>query len=184
MKRIRFKRDHCILYKWFFAIFLWTFVLTGAVEPARGEEDVITYPTIALESETINDWNNPVQKFAKTVRTQIRTAQGMLTTYTPTPEPEPTLEYVGDWTISFYCPCEICCGEWATGCTASGVLAQEWHTVATDQFPFGTQLYVEGLGNFVVEDTGVTGEWLDVFVNDHQEALDLGLQIRSVYIVR
>ena len=93
------------------------------------------------------------------------------------------LTYVGNWTISFYCSCELCCGEWATGCTASGVLATEWHTVATDMFPFGTELYVDGLGYFVVEDLGVSGEWLDVFVNDHQEALNLGLQYRDVYVV-
>ena len=96
---------------------------------------------------------------------------------------DPVLTYVGNWTISFYCPCELCCGEWATGCTASGVLATEWHTVATDMFPFGTELYVDGLGYFVVEDLGVSGEWLDVFVNDHQEALNLGLQYRDVYVV-
>lgn len=96
---------------------------------------------------------------------------------------DPILTYVGNWTISFYCPCSLCCGEWATGCTASGVAATEWHTVATDMFPFGTQLYVDGLGYFVVEDLGVSGEWLDVFVTDHQEALNLGLQYRDVYIV-
>ena len=96
---------------------------------------------------------------------------------------DPILTYVGNWTISFYCPGPCCCGEWATGCTASGVLATEWHTVATDMFPFGTELYVDGLGYFVVEDLGVSGEWLDVFVNDHQEALNLGLQYRDVYVV-
>ena len=96
---------------------------------------------------------------------------------------DPVLTYIGNWTITFYCPCEICCGQWATGCTASGVAATEWHTVATDMFPFGTELYVDGLGYFVVEDTGVSGEWLDVFVNDHQQALDLGMQTRDVYYV-
>ncbi len=96
---------------------------------------------------------------------------------------DPVLNYIGNWTITFYCPCELCCGVWATGCTASGVLATEWHTVATDMFPFGTELYVDGLGYFVVEDLGVTGEQLDVFVNDHETALNLGLQYRDVYIV-
>ena len=96
---------------------------------------------------------------------------------------DPVLTYCGDWTISFYCPCESCCGVWATGCTASGVTATPWHTVATDMFDFGTTLYVDGLGYFTVEDRGVSGEWLDVFVSDHSEALALGLQYRSVYIV-
>ena len=98
-------------------------------------------------------------------------------------ECDPVLTYVGNWTITFYCACSECCGDFATGCTASGVAATSWHTVATDQFPFGTELYVDGLGYFVVEDLGVSGEWLDVFVNDHQEALNLGLQYRDVYVV-
>lgn len=96
---------------------------------------------------------------------------------------DPVLTYVGNWTITFYCACSECCGDFATGCTASGVAATAWHTVATDQFPFGTELYVDGLGYFVVEDLGVSGEWLDVFVDGHQEALDLGMQTRDVYIV-
>lgn len=90
---------------------------------------------------------------------------------------------LGEWLITFYCPCETCCGPWATGCTASGVMATEWHTVATDQFDFGTQLYIEGLGYFVVEDRGVEGAHADVFVNDHQYALELGEQHREVYLV-
>lgn len=96
---------------------------------------------------------------------------------------EPSLTYLGNYTITFYCPCEICCGEWATGCTASGVMATEWHTVASGQFDFGTELYIEGLGNFVVEDRGVEGNHIDIFVNDHQQALDLGLQYRDVYLI-
>jgi len=96
---------------------------------------------------------------------------------------DPVLTCLGDWTISFYCPCEICCGQWATGCTASGVLATPWHTVATDGLEFGTVLYVDGLGYFTVEDRGTEYGWLDIYVGDHAAALDLGLQTRSVYIV-
>lgn len=94
------------------------------------------------------------------------------------------MEYLGDWTISFYCPCEICCGSWAYGATASGVMPTAWHTVATDGLEFGTILYVDGLGTFEVQDRGTEYGWLDVFVSDHGEALANGLQTRAVYIVR
>lgn len=94
------------------------------------------------------------------------------------------LTYLGNYQITFYCPCELCCGVWATGCTASGVLATEWHTVAAgEQFKFGTQLYIDGLGCFIVEDRGVEGDHIDVFVSDHNEALNLGLQYRDVYVM-
>ena len=97
---------------------------------------------------------------------------------------EPQMEHLGTWTISFYCPAECCCGQWAYGPTASGVMPTAWHTVATSGLEFGTQLYVDGLGYFVVEDRGTEYGWLDCFVNDHSEAVALGLQYRDVYIVR
>lgn len=95
---------------------------------------------------------------------------------------EPAID-LGAWKITFYCPCEECCGIGASGITASEVEAVPWHTVATDQFEFGTKLQIEGLGEFVVEDRGVYGEHIDVFVSDHQEALNLGEQTREVYLI-
>ena len=93
------------------------------------------------------------------------------------------MEYLGDWTISFYCPCSFCCGQWAGGATASGVMPSAWWTAATGDLPFGTIVYVDGLGTFEVQDRGTGYGWLDVFVGDHGEALANGLQYRSVYIV-
>jgi 3D (Asp-Asp-Asp) domain-containing protein len=57
-----------------------------------------------------------------------------------------------------------------------------WYTVASD-LPFGTILYIDGLGTFEVQDRGVGGAWIDVFVGSHEEALANGLQTRAVYIV-
>lgn len=94
----------------------------------------------------------------------------------------PDREYIGDWTISFYCNCEICCGQRSGGATASGVMPSAWWTAATGDLPFGTILYVDGLGTFEVQDRGTEYGWLDVFVSDHNEAINLGLQTRPVYI--
>ena len=99
-------------------------------------------------------------------------------------EAEPVMEYLGNWTVSFYCSCSECCGEWSGGPTASGVMPSAWWTAATADLPFGTVLYVDGLGEFEVQDRGTDYGWLDVFVGSHDEALSLGLQTRSVYIVR
>lgn len=93
-----------------------------------------------------------------------------------------SLTYLNTWTISFYCPC-VACTNSGNGITASGTYAQPWHTAATDGLEFGTTLYVDGLGYFVVEDRGTSYGWLDVFVADHNEALNLGLQSREVYLV-
>ena len=98
-------------------------------------------------------------------------------------EPEETgLIYLGEWTTTAYCPCEICCGQWATGCTASGVLATSNHTVACGILPFGTEIMIDGVV-YTVEDTGVDGEWIDIFFDSHEQALAYGMQIKSVYLV-
>ena len=91
--------------------------------------------------------------------------------------------YLGNWVITAYCPCEECCGSWAYGATASGVMPQAWHTVAVYDLPFGTEIYIDGLGTFTGEDRGVGEMWVDVFVDSHDEALAFGMQEREVYLV-
>lgn len=88
---------------------------------------------------------------------------------------------LGEWTVTAYCPCEICCGQWATGCTASGALAVPEHTVACGILPFGTRIVIDD-EIYTVEDTGVEGEWVDIFFASHEEALAYGMQIKEVYL--
>ena len=95
---------------------------------------------------------------------------------------DPVLTYLGEWTTTAYCPCEICCGVWATGCTASGVLATANHTVACGILPFGTKVVIDGV-IYTVEDTGVEGEWIDIFFDSHEEALNYGMQTKSIYLL-
>ena len=94
------------------------------------------------------------------------------------------MEYVGNWTISFYCNCSKCCGQWANGATAMGTTPTQGRTVACGSLPFGTRVYIEGWGEFIVEDRGVEGAWIDMYRNSHDECNQLGLQNRAVYIVR
>ena len=66
------------------------------------------------------------------------------------------------------------CGE-GHGITSSGAKVQPGVTVAADTsiLPYGTVVYIEGIGLRVVQDTGsaVVGNKLDVSVNTHAEAL-------------
>lgn len=93
-----------------------------------------------------------------------------------------------DWQtfeVSFYCSCALCCGS-ETGVTASGVGVQEGRTIAApSSIPFGTEVYIEGLGSYVVEDRGgyikntydENGNLIirvDVYVDSHQKALENG----------
>lgn len=91
------------------------------------------------------------------------------------------MEYIGDWTVTFYCTDHCCNGQY-TG-TASGAPLTPWRTAACTALPFGTVVYIEGVGQFVIEDTGVSGNWIDCCVDSHQQALDLGMRTAAVYIV-
>lgn len=98
---------------------------------------------------------------------------------------EKELTYLGTWTATAYCSCPVCCGEYATGYTASGTLATEGRTVACNILPFGTQLMIGG-NIYTVEDTGWSpyGEsWIDIFFDSHDSALAYGVREVEVYLV-
>ena len=94
-----------------------------------------------------------------------------------------SLIYLGEWASTGYCPNACCCGQWASGYTASGTLATEGRTVACGSLPMGTEIYIEGYGYRIVEDLGVEGEWVDIFYQDHASASAHGLQYVAVYLV-
>lgn len=78
--------------------------------------------------------------------------------------------------VTYYCPCTNCTPGY--GITASGVAPVAGRTLAADTsiFPIGTEVYIENVGWRVVEDTGsaIKGLRVDVYVDDHNEALQLG----------
>lgn len=94
-----------------------------------------------------------------------------LRAYIAPPEPEPEKIYLGLYWITGYDTCVQCCGK-SDGVTASGTYATAGRTVAaSSEFDFGTRLYVDGLGERVVEDRGgaIGGGRLDVVCADHDE---------------
>jgi 3D (Asp-Asp-Asp) domain-containing protein len=103
--------------------------------------------------------------------------------------------------VTAYCPCEICCGRFADGITASGepVTANGGAFVAADRglgLPFGSRVIVPGYANGrAVPVLDVMGrplnerarQWaprrLDVFFADHQAAIEWGVRELEVQII-
>lgn len=94
-------------------------------------------------------------------------------------------QYLGNYKLTFYCPCEICCGQWANGITATGTTATEGRTIAVDPtvIPYGTEVII-GDRVYVAEDCGgaIKGNRIDVYVDSHEEALSLGVQYADVFV--
>ena len=91
--------------------------------------------------------------------------------------------YLGSLWITGYDACVKCCGN-TSGITASGVKATTDHTVAMCRdYPFGTKIYIEGLGYYTVEDRGVGQGCVDVFCNNHDECARV-TGYRKVWLVK
>jgi len=113
-------------------------------------------------------------------------AAAMLTAASVTPACAGTDYYMGAYKITYYCACAKCCGK-TDGITATGTKATEGRTIGVNPkvIPYGSKVYIEGLGWYVAEDTGsIKGKHIDVYVSSHQRALQLGRQYRTVWVRR
>lgn len=95
---------------------------------------------------------------------------------------------IGQFDLSFYCPCEKCVGKKKIVRTASGTKPKANYTIAVDTriIPLGSILYIEGFGYFIAQDTGsaIKGNRIDIFVDSHQQALKLGRKKANVYLLK
>ena len=99
-------------------------------------------------------------------------------------------EPLGEFRLTAYCPCAKCCGKWANGITATGTTATEGRTVAVDPalIPYGatvTVYFADGASHsYTAEDCGggIKGNRLDIYFDDHQAALQFGVQSAMVYV--
>lgn len=97
-------------------------------------------------------------------------------------------KYIGTYQITYYCDeryePHICGG---SGVTASGARTEVGKTIAVDPLliPYGTEVYIEGIGYRVAQDTGgaINDNHIDVLVKTHSEALSLGTTYRDVWVL-
>jgi len=89
------------------------------------------------------------------------------------------VEYIGEWYCTAYCTekRKHICGT-GSGITASGEPVEAFNSVALNrhnlkQYPFGTKLYIEGVGVRTVMDTGggVRQKQIDCAVDTHYNAV-------------
>lgn len=88
-------------------------------------------------------------------------------------------ESMGAWKITAY---------YETGmATASGVYPEVNVTMAHNSLPFGTELYIEGLGFWTVQDRGPASmgtEWCDLYLGDYGTCVQFGEQHAEVWVVK
>ena len=89
--------------------------------------------------------------------------------------------------VTAYCSCTKCCGPKANKLTASGAIAKPNHTIAMSKnYPFGTEIEIEGMGIYIVEDRGsaITDNKIDIYFNSHSEALTFGVKTLKFRVIQ
>ena len=98
--------------------------------------------------------------------------------YTQKENPFDQMALLGTWRITAY--------TWTGNPCANGQYPTEGYTVACNALPFGTKVYIDGVGFRTVEDTdgGAMGnEWIDLYLGDYNSCVQWGDQIRKVWKV-
>lgn len=113
-------------------------------------------------------------------------------------ETEPPIEWL-EFRATAYCPCEKCCGKWATlrpkdengqpiVYGATGIVLQSGVSIAADTsiYPIGTVLEIQDFGEFIVQDRGgsIKGNRVDIYFDSHDEAVDFGVQTVKVRVIK
>lgn len=98
------------------------------------------------------------------------------------------------FTCTAYCSCRICCGSYSpevrggVAHTATGTVPEEGRTIAVDPsvIPYGTKVYIDGMGIFTAEDCGgaIKGNHIDIYFGTHEGAKQFGTQRLYVTIVK
>lgn len=114
-------------------------------------------------------------------------AKNATTTETTTEREETRPEFLdmGEFKLTAYCACSECCGKWADGITATGTKPVQGRTIAVDQdvIPYGSEVIVNG-HTYRAEDCGgeIIGREIDVYFDNHEEALEFGVQYSPVLL--
>ena len=93
-------------------------------------------------------------------------------------EEQPNYEYLGSFQITAY--------EWDGTRCANGNWPSEGYTVACNSLPLGTRVYIDGIGERVVEDRGATwhrSDWMDLYLGSRSACNEFGVQYRDVYVI-
>ena len=98
---------------------------------------------------------------------------------------------LGEFKLTAYCSCYKCCGKWAYNRPdgivygAIGEELKEGYSIAVDPevIPYKTEVIINGRA-YKAQDCGgaIKGNRIDVYFEDHDEALEFGVQYSEVFV--
>ena len=103
---------------------------------------------------------------------------------------------LGNFKLTAYCKCSICCGKWAYDRPldengneivygAIGEKLKEGYSIAVDPsvIPYGTEVIINGKV-YKAQDCGgaIKGNRIDLYMDSHTDALEFGVQYAEVFV--
>lgn len=98
---------------------------------------------------------------------------------------------LGEFKLTAYCSCKKCCGVWANNRPngivygAIGEELKEGYSIAVDPtvIPYGTEVVIDG-NVYKAQDCGgaIKGNRIDVYFDNHNDALEFGVQYVEVFL--
>lgn len=94
-------------------------------------------------------------------------------------------QYIGECTITAYCPCVECCGRWADGTTAAIPAGPGIVAVDPEVIELGSTVVIDGQ-KYLAADTGsgVEGLHIDICMASHEETAAFGRRSAPVWVAR
>lgn len=92
--------------------------------------------------------------------------------------------------VTHYCGCSKCCGSFsdgsesiAYGCKGDKLTPYKSIAVDNEIIPYGTVVYDNEGNEYIAQDVGgaINGYHIDLFVGNHKEALNEGIQYKELY---
>ena len=164
--------------------------ITPTTEPATSATEP---PTAPRETEPPAETTPPETEPPSATEPTVEPTEA---TEPPAQEPAEEWRSLGTFTLTAYCSCQKCCGQYALNrpldengkpivYTSIGAIAQAGVTIAVDPsvIPYGSEVKIND-HIYIAQDTGgnIKGARIDVYFDDHQEALNFGRQTAEVFI--
>lgn len=167
------------------------------------KDDIILSITETTTEETTEDVEDSLNETEPPTEPLVVETEPTTPNVTET-EPAPTeqeiasdgLVSLGTFKITAYCSCYTCCGEHALNRPVDeygneivygsiGVRLTAGVSIAVDPrvIPYGTSVVING-HKYIAQDTGgaISGNRIDVYFNDHQEAREFGVKHAEVFV--
>ena len=110
---------------------------------------------------------------------------------------KPDVVSLGEFKITAYCSCYSCCSQWALnrpvdkngneivyGSVGEKLIAGKSIAIDPNVIPYGSEIIING-NTYIAQDTGgaIKGNRIDVYCDNHQEALEFGVKYAEVFLI-